>query len=132
MTTGQEENASTVEREVVLTRLIDASRELVWKALTEPNHVNQWWGPDGFKNIDVEMDFRVGGVWRFKMLGPMAVFIRTMPCSERLRCLNAWPWTMAMARICISIKLLRWKKGSQDIGDLACNFSDQRNSRRNR
>ena len=58
------------ERELVLTREVPFARELVWKALTDPDHVNRWWGPDGFRNEDVTMDFSVGGVWIFTMVGP--------------------------------------------------------------
>ena len=47
------------EREVVLQREVPYPRELVWKAMTVPEHQNRWWGPDGFKNVDVVMDFRV-------------------------------------------------------------------------
>lgn len=38
------------EREVILQREVPFSRELVWKAMTDPDHVNNWWGPDDFKN----------------------------------------------------------------------------------
>lgn len=65
--------APTADREMVLTRLVDAPRELVWKAFTEPEHVAQWWGPDGFRNTIHEMDVRPGGVWRFIMHGPDGV-----------------------------------------------------------
>jgi uncharacterized protein YndB with AHSA1/START domain len=58
------------DREVVLQRQMPCKRELVWKAMTDPGHVNKWWGPDGFKNVDVTMDFRVGGVWAYTMVGP--------------------------------------------------------------
>jgi len=58
------------DRELVLTRLVPFPRPLVWKALTEPEHVNRWWGPDGFRNEDVSLDFRVGGAWTFTMVGP--------------------------------------------------------------
>ena len=58
------------EREVVLQREVPFVRELVWKAMTEPEHQNRWWGPDGFHNEDVTMDFRVGGAWTFVMVGP--------------------------------------------------------------
>lgn len=58
------------ERELVLTRELPFPREKVWKAMTDPNHVNNWWGPDGFRNEDVTMDFRVGGAWTFVMVGP--------------------------------------------------------------
>lgn len=61
---------SESEREVVLTREIPFPRELVWQAMTDPEHVNQWWGPDGFRNENVRMDFRVGGTWTFDMVGP--------------------------------------------------------------
>ena len=58
------------ERELVLQREIPFPRELVWKAMTDPEHVNKWWGPDGFRNEGVTMDFRVGGAWTFEMVGP--------------------------------------------------------------
>ena len=61
---------NTAERTVELSRLIKAPRELVWKVMTEPEHQNKWWGPDGFSNEDVTMDFRVGGAWTFVMVGP--------------------------------------------------------------
>ncbi|WP_374546023.1 SRPBCC family protein [Rhodoblastus sp.] len=58
------------ERELILTREMPFAREKVWKAMTDPDHVNNWWGPDGFRNEDVTMDFRVGGAWTFVMVGP--------------------------------------------------------------
>jgi uncharacterized protein YndB with AHSA1/START domain len=58
------------ERELVLQREIPFPRELVWKAMTDPEHVNKWWGPDRFRNEGVSMDFRVGGAWTFEMVGP--------------------------------------------------------------
>jgi uncharacterized protein YndB with AHSA1/START domain len=61
---------SEKEREVMLQREVPFARELVWMAMTVPEHQNKWWGPDGFKNVDVVMDFRVGGAWTFAMIGP--------------------------------------------------------------
>jgi uncharacterized protein YndB with AHSA1/START domain len=58
------------ERELVLRREVPFPRELVWKAMTVPEHQNRWWGPDGFRNEGVTMDFRVGGAWTFEMVGP--------------------------------------------------------------
>ena len=58
------------ETQILLTRLVRAPRGTVWRAITDPAQVNSWWGPDGFRNIDVEQDVRVGGIWRFKMVGP--------------------------------------------------------------
>jgi uncharacterized protein YndB with AHSA1/START domain len=58
------------ERELILQREVPFVRELVWKAMTEPEHQNRWWGPDGFRNENVTMDFRLGGAWTFEMVGP--------------------------------------------------------------
>ncbi len=46
---------------MVVTRVFDAPRELVWKAWTDPKYVMQWWGPKGFTASVCKMDFRVGG-----------------------------------------------------------------------
>jgi uncharacterized protein YndB with AHSA1/START domain len=62
--------SSTSDREILQERTFDAPRELVWKAWTDPKHVDQWWGPNGFRNATSSMDFRVGGTWRFVMHGP--------------------------------------------------------------
>jgi uncharacterized protein YndB with AHSA1/START domain len=60
----------TSNRELVITRLINAPRELVWEAWTKPEYVKHWWGPDGFTNTIHEMEVKPGGVWRFMMHGP--------------------------------------------------------------
>jgi uncharacterized protein YndB with AHSA1/START domain len=57
-------------REIAATRLIDAPRELVFAAWTDPKHVAKWWGPTGFTNTFQEFDLRPGGVWKFVMHGP--------------------------------------------------------------
>jgi uncharacterized protein YndB with AHSA1/START domain len=49
-----------IER-MVITRVFDAPRALVWKAWTDPKYVMQWWGPKGFTAPHCEIDFRVGG-----------------------------------------------------------------------
>ena len=54
----------------LLSRELPFARERIWTAMTHPDHVNRWWGPDGFRNEDVEMDFRVGGLWRYTMHAP--------------------------------------------------------------
>jgi uncharacterized protein YndB with AHSA1/START domain len=61
------------DRKIVNTRVVDAPRELVFKAWTDPDHLAQWWGPKGFTNTFQEFDFRPGGVWRFIMHGPDGV-----------------------------------------------------------
>jgi len=63
--------ASTdTDREIIISRLFDAPRELVWKVWTQPEHVAKWWGPNGFTNTIHEMDVRPGGIWSFIMHGP--------------------------------------------------------------
>ena len=52
------------------TRLLDAPRKLVFAAFSDPKHLAQWWGPDGFTTTTHSFDFRPGGVWRFVMHGP--------------------------------------------------------------
>jgi len=52
--------ASEIDR-MVVTRIFDAPRELVWKAWTDPKYVMRWWGPKGFTAPVCKMDFRVGG-----------------------------------------------------------------------
>jgi uncharacterized protein YndB with AHSA1/START domain len=58
------------ERGVVATRIFDAPRDLVWRAFTDPDHLKQWWGPNGFTNTFYVFDLKVGGHWRFTMHGP--------------------------------------------------------------
>jgi uncharacterized protein YndB with AHSA1/START domain len=57
-------------RSIVGTREYDAPRDLVFSAFTDPNHLAQWWGPNGFKTTTLSFDMRPGGVWRFVMHGP--------------------------------------------------------------
>jgi uncharacterized protein YndB with AHSA1/START domain len=54
-------NAVNETERMVVTRVFDAPRELVWKAWTDPQYVMQWWGPKGFTAPVCKMDFRVGG-----------------------------------------------------------------------
>ena len=63
----------TADRELVITRLLNAPRELVFKVWTDPKHVAQWWGPNGFTNTIHEMEVKPGGVWRLTMHGPDGV-----------------------------------------------------------
>jgi len=57
-------------RELVITRVFDAPRELVFKAWIDPRHVTRWWGPKGFTNPVCELDARPGGAIRIDMKGP--------------------------------------------------------------
>ena len=56
--------------EFVLSREFDAPRELVWEAVTKPEHVRQWWGCDSGLMTTCDIDFRVGGTYRFVLTMP--------------------------------------------------------------
>jgi len=58
------------EKELVITRVFDAPRELVWKMWTDANHLAEWWGPKDFTNPVCEIDVRSGGVIYIDMQGP--------------------------------------------------------------
>jgi uncharacterized protein YndB with AHSA1/START domain len=62
--------AASAERELVITRVFDAPRRLVFKAWTEPDRAALWWGPQGFTTISCEMNVRPGGAWRRCMRAP--------------------------------------------------------------
>lgn len=51
---------------ITMTRSFNAPRMLVWKAMSEPQHLVRWWGPHGHTNKALEFDFRVGGRWRIE------------------------------------------------------------------
>jgi uncharacterized protein YndB with AHSA1/START domain len=57
-------------RSIIGSRVFDAARNLVFSAFTDPKHLAQWWGPDGFTTTIHAFDFRPGGVWRFVMHEP--------------------------------------------------------------
>ena len=60
----------TANRELLLTRRLKAPVSLVWEVWSDPKHIAQWWGPDGFTNTIHAMDFKPGGVWSLTMHGP--------------------------------------------------------------
>jgi uncharacterized protein YndB with AHSA1/START domain len=57
-------------REIVVTRDLDAPRERVWQAWTDPELVKRWWGPEHFTSPTVRIDLRVGGKYVWSMRGP--------------------------------------------------------------
>ena len=55
---------------LTITRVLNAPIDLVWKVWTDPDHIKNWWGPNGFTNTIFEMDVKPGGNWEFIMHGP--------------------------------------------------------------
>ena len=69
----KEDNSSTMEaneREILVSRIINAPREKVFDAWVDPEKVVKWWGPRGFTNTNIEMEVKPGGKWRYTMHGP--------------------------------------------------------------
>ena len=62
--------AATAGREIVITRVFDARREMIWDAWTDPKQIVKWWGPPGFTLTIHHMDVRPGGLWRSTMHAP--------------------------------------------------------------
>ena len=67
MTTANDPARATADRELFITRILDAPRSLVWQAWTDPQRLAQWWGPHGMTTPVCEMDLRPGGIFRTVM-----------------------------------------------------------------
>lgn len=61
---------SSEKHEIVITRTFNAPRRLVWKAWTESEHLEKWWGPRGFSTRVEKNELRIGGRSRYVMIGP--------------------------------------------------------------
>jgi uncharacterized protein YndB with AHSA1/START domain len=66
----ENKKTDTRDRELLITRQLDAPIDLVWEAWTRAEHIANWWGPDGFTNTITKMDMRPGGEWELVMHGP--------------------------------------------------------------
>jgi uncharacterized protein YndB with AHSA1/START domain len=67
------EATEPAQQELVMTRILDAPREVVFKAWTDPERVKLWWGPKGFTNPVCELDVRPGGAMRIHMRAPNGI-----------------------------------------------------------
>jgi uncharacterized protein YndB with AHSA1/START domain len=68
--TGTLQVTTPSDREVRLTRVFDAPRQMVWDAFTKPELMQRWFGPRGWSMTECTIDLRVGGGWRFVLQGP--------------------------------------------------------------
>jgi uncharacterized protein YndB with AHSA1/START domain len=66
------------DREIVISRIYHAPPEVVFKAWSDAEQLQEWWGPEGFTNPVCEIDFRVGGAWRIVMRASDGT---TYPCG---------------------------------------------------
>jgi len=62
-------SSEIIMQEIIISRIFNAPRELVWKAWTDPQHIMKWWGPEGFTAPSAKIDLRVGGKYVFAMQG---------------------------------------------------------------
>ena len=63
-------NVDTRDRELRISKTLDAPVDLVWEVWTDPEHIANWWGPNGFTNTIQTMDIKPGGEWNLVMHGP--------------------------------------------------------------
>jgi uncharacterized protein YndB with AHSA1/START domain len=70
LNTGTLKISTPSEREIVMTRVFDAPRKLVFDALTKPELLKRWFGPHGHSLVVCDVDFTVGGAWRFVIESP--------------------------------------------------------------
>ena len=66
----ENKKSSTQDRQITISRKLDAPVELVWELWTNPEHIVNWWGPNGFTNTISTMDLVPGGEWNLVMHGP--------------------------------------------------------------
>ncbi len=66
----EKRKSNTTDRELNTSRLFNAPIELVWEMWANPEHIKNWWGPNGFTNTIHKMDFRAEGEWNLTMHGP--------------------------------------------------------------
>ena len=93
----ENESAAELEqRTLLIERIFDAPRELVFSAWTDPKHMVQWWGPQGFASTVLTMDFRIGGSYRIHMRSPgntdhwtQGIYREIVP-PERLVMVGSW------------------------------------------
>lgn len=91
-------------REIIITRVFDAPREMIWDAWTDPKQIVKWWGPRGFTITIHEMDVRPGGTWKSMMLGP-----------DGTEYLNNCVFHQVVKPECISYQLTGGRQGDRDV-----------------
>jgi uncharacterized protein YndB with AHSA1/START domain len=96
MSTDNLQSTETASTELVITRTFDAPRDLVWKVLTEADHLKHWWGPAGFTLKVAKLDLRPGGTFHYAMEAPNGQVMwgkfvyREIQAPERLVFLNSF------------------------------------------
>lgn len=92
--------------EILSSRIINSPVEMVYQAFENPNHLKNWWGPEGFTNTIHEFDLRVGGNWILTMHGP-----------EKGNYENS-----SVFKTVLPNKLISWERKSQPLFDMEIAF----------
>jgi uncharacterized protein YndB with AHSA1/START domain len=66
----QKAGSADTAGDFLITKIVDAPRERVWKAWTEPKQLEQWWGPKGFKAKVIKLDLKPGGMFLYRLSSP--------------------------------------------------------------
>ncbi|MEP6610663.1 MAG: SRPBCC family protein [Mucilaginibacter sp.] len=97
-----ENKSSTHDRELLISRTLDAPVELVWEVWTKPEHIAQWWGPEGFTNTIHTMNVEPEGEWEFIMHAPnganfknRSIFKEVVPFKKIVYEHVVHPWILA-------------------------------------
>ena len=70
MMTASKTDTTATNPDFVISRVLDAPRDLVWKVFTDPAHMRHWWGPKGFTVAVSKMDLRPGGTYHYCLKSP--------------------------------------------------------------
>lgn len=107
----------TSEKELLIERIFNAPRQLVWDVWTTPEHIANWYGPQGFTAKVETMDFRPGGEWAYAITGPKdmsyrvtGTFEEIVP-PEKVVTHDAYPAAPGVMKILVSTVLF------DDLGD---------------
>jgi len=82
--------------DLVLERVVDVPRELVWKAWTQPEHLKKWFTPVPWQTVDCEIDLRPGGIFRTVMRGPEGQEFDNRGCYLEIVANEKLVWTGAL------------------------------------
>ena len=111
------------DREVLMTRVFDAPRTLVFEALTKPELLKRWFGPREWTLAECEIDLRVGGAWRFLSQGPdgramgMRGVYREIVPSERLQYTESFDDFAAAGDALVTVTLEERRQDDADESD---------------
>lgn len=112
------------EREILMTRTFNAPRDLVFETLSKPEHIRRWWGSCGDSMSVCEMDFRVGGAWRYVVTGAQGEHgfrghYREITPTTRI--VQTFEWEGMLGHISLDILSLKEQDG-QTTMTIECHF----------